>query len=150
MVDEARAPTLVERHLDEIDAPGSSAGEGRGGAPQAFERVRSEAHARPEARARAAGFDLHHDQGAVLREQEVDLGPARLQAARQEAPAAGAQRALDQVLSGAREARIRRGEHAQREARPEERQERSPEPGQTLLGSAFSSSTGSFAASITL
>jgi hypothetical protein len=54
------------------------------------------------------------------------------------------------VLSGAREARIRRGEHAQREARPEERQERSPEPGQTLLGSAFSSSTGSFAASITL
>lgn len=150
MVDEPRVPPLVQRHLDQVDAPRSSAGEGFGRTPQARERIGPQAHARPEALARAAGLDLDHDQRLAFREDEVELRPAGVQPPRQEAPAARPQRALDQSFSCARELRIPRREHAQREARPEARQERAPEPDQTLVGSALSSSTGSMAASITL
>ena len=150
VVDEAGAPLLVQRDLDQIDAPRSSAGEERGRAPQSPQRIGSEPHPRPEALARAAGLDLDHDQGLVLCEEEIDLGPARVQASRQEAPAAGAQGALDEELSGASEAWLPGGENAQRQARPEASEELATEPGQTLVGSAFSSMTGSLAASITL
>ena len=150
MVDEPSAPPLVERDLDQVDASRGAAGEGLGRAPEARQRVRAEPHARPEAPARAPRLDLDDDQRLALGEHEVELGPARLEAPREEAPAAGPERFLDQALAGAGEARIRRIQHAEREPRPEARQDRASERDQTLVGSAFSSSTGSFAASITL
>jgi len=50
-------------------------------------------------------------------EHEVELAEARLQSPREEAPAARAQRALDQPLAGQREQGIAGREYGEREAR---------------------------------
>src|SRR5262245_21082264 len=120
-MDEASAARAVELHLEEVDAPGPAAREAVGRAPQARERFPTEAHAGPEARARAPGLDLDHDQRLARGEDEVELGPAGVQAPREEAPAARAQGALDQALAGQGEGRIPRVEAPQREARGEAR-----------------------------
>lgn len=149
MVGEPGAAPVVEGDLDQVHPARSAAGEAGGRAPQAGERVGRQAHARAEARSRTAGLDLDHDQGLALREDEVELGPARLHSSRQEAPAARTQGALDQPLAGLGEARIAGREQAQREPRSAAREQPARAADQTLLGSAFSSSTGSLPASIT-
>jgi len=111
-MDEACAPPLIQRDFDQIHAPRGTAREGVGRAPEARERVGSEAHARAKALARAAGLDLDHDQSFALREHEVELGPARFQAPCQEAPAAGPKSALDQAFPRACEEGIAGRERA--------------------------------------
>ncbi len=150
MLDEAGAATLVQRDLDQIDAARSPTREASGRTPQARKLVAPEAHARAKAPAHAAGLDLDHHQGVALSEDEVDLGPARFQAPREEAPAARPQRPLDQALARTGEQRVTGGERAQRQARRPAREQRPRAADQTLLGSAFSSSATSFSASITL
>lgn len=147
---EASAPLVIQRDLDQIDAPRGSACEGVGRAPQAPERLGAEAHAWPETRTAASGLDLDHDQDLALREHEIDLGPACSQAPREEAPAAGPERAFDQAFPRAREPGITGRERAQREPWGKAREQRARAADQALLGSTFSSSAASFSASITL
>lgn len=123
VLDEVRAARVVEAHLEEIDAAGRAAREAAGRGREAHERVASEAQARREALPHASGLDLDHDQGAALDEDQIQLGPARAQAAREEAPAARAQGAFDQALARQREGRIVGAERAQREARRDAREE---------------------------
>lgn len=154
MVHQLGSAGSVELHLDQVDPARRAAGERARGAAEARERVAPAAHARTEARSGASGLDLDHDQGFALTEDEIDLGQARLQAPREEAPALCAQLALDQAFTGQREGRIACRQPPQRETRSQPSQqtgERAPQPGpQALLGSARSSSAASFSCSTTL
>ncbi len=157
-----RAALPVALYLDQSDAARGAAREAPRRAPQPLQGLAPEAHAGSEARAGATGLDLDHDQGLargalVLGQQEIELAPVRVQATRQEAPAARAQRALDQTLARQGEERVPWLQPAQRDARRElcqqPREKPSPErppagASQALLGSA--SSAASFSCSTTV
>jgi hypothetical protein len=154
---EARVVLGIERHLDQVEAPGAASRERAGRAPALHQRLAPQMHARPDTRAGAPGLHLDHDQRAPVEEQEVELAPAGLHAPAEEMPAARAKLAFRQALAGRGEERIARIERAQREARDEAREQRAPDEPQALLGSALSSflsalfsAAPSFSGSITL
>ena len=114
---------LVEQHLDQVDAPGSVAGQGARGAPQPAELPRREAHPGPEARTRAAGLDLRADERASVTEDEVDLAPGARVSASQDAAATPLERARRDALARETELTRPRAEEAQEEPRQRARQE---------------------------
>src|SRR5262245_61438568 len=99
-MDQPCTAALVEPDLHEVDAARRGSPEQPRDAPEPLERLRADAHARHVARTRASGLDLDDDELTDLEEEEVRLAGAGLEPPREEAPAARAERTLDQPLAG--------------------------------------------------
>jgi aspartate aminotransferase-like enzyme len=119
--------TVLKLDLHQVDAVGRATRKAAGGQPQAIMQVPREAHPRAKTRPTATRLDLDDHQGLALAKEEIELGPARLQASREEPPTLGAQRALDEALAEGADARIERVEARERASRREERVQRAPE-----------------------
>ena len=139
-----------EAHLDHVHAVRSAARELRRSAPAALEVLVRDAHGGAEARARAPGLHLDHDQDRAVAHDEVELAEARAQSPCEQHEAVTAEVMLGQALASATVARvawIEPAERAPRSPATEQRQERRARRAQALLGTF--SSTGAAAGSVT-